>query len=173
MRGGQSRHLQPAYSVDHTDFATSTPDRAYDALVRTKNRRKVEMAKLWTPLASALVSIAILNCPAAAQVGDRESAKVWADLCTPDIGRFSRTLSEMQSCCEQKAGERNRACKDAPNNIACVGTVRLCKEAVKCDDAWTKCQKNAMEKENDRNCEKDTCKKCAIEYMPCRKDALK
>jgi hypothetical protein len=124
------------------------------------------MAKLWTLLASTLVSMTILCGPAAAQVGDKGSAKEWADLCTPDIGRFSRTLSEMQHCCEVKAGERNRACRDNPNNIACVGTVRLCQEAVKCDDALTKCQKNAMEKENDRNCEKETCKQCSKEYMP-------
>jgi hypothetical protein len=86
--------------------------------------------RIWTLLACTLVSTAILSGPAAAQVGDKESAKEWADLCTPDIGRFSRTLSEMQHCCEVKAGERNKSCKDDPNNIACVGTVKLCKEAV-------------------------------------------
>jgi len=129
--------------------------------------------RIWALLAYALVSMAIFSGPAAAQAGDKDAAKEWADLCTPDIGRFQRTLSEMQECCGLKAKERNTACKDNPNNIACVGTVRLCREAVRCDDAWTQCQKKAMEKENDRNCEKDTCKQCGAEYMPCRRDALK
>jgi hypothetical protein len=66
---------------------------------------------------------------------------------------------------------RRKTCKDEPSNVVCVNTVKLCKEAVKCDDTMNKCKAKAMQ--TDKDCSKDTCKQCLTDNRLCRNDALK
>ena len=125
--------------------------------------------RIWALLAYALVSTAILIGPAVAQVS-KTDAKEWGDECIRTSGGPSRSLSENQSCCERQAKQKNESCKNDPSNIVCVNTIKICKEMVKCDDTLNHCKIKAME--TDKDCSKDTCKQCTIDYKSCHDSAL-
>ena len=128
-----------------------------------------KQSRMGTVLAGAVMTMAIIAGPAAAQVS-KADGKAWGDECIRQSGGPSRSLSANQSCCDEAATRNNQACRDDPSNVVCVNTADMCREMVRCDYVLDQCKIKAME--TDKNCSTEDCRKCTDDYKTCHDAAI-
>ena len=111
--------------------------------------------------------------PASAQVVEELGKKI-GDECIRTAAPSSPpggSITSMRRCCDDSMHRENKACKDDPKNVVCVNTAKICKDMVACDVTLNHCKIEAMK--TDKDCSKDTCKKCTSDYKICHDSALR